>query len=75
MILMTLTGSILLMFGLLLLIVPGRLQQWNANANRQLFELDRLIMTHRLTAGLCLISGGIFCLASTYLLWLLLHRG
>ena len=73
MILMVVSGTVALVFGVVFLFFPKKLNTWSELASRQLDQLDPTIMNHRYGAGLCLLAVGIFCLASAYYVWLRLH--
>lgn len=67
-------GAITLFFGVLFLVAPVRLEQWNKAAAREVGKLDALLRQYRLGAGLCLVTAGLFCFASAFYVWLRLHQ-
>ena len=40
---------------------------------RSIMETDTVLLRHRLSAGICFVAIGAFCLASALYVWLRLH--
>ena len=71
--LMIFPGVISLVFGCIALAAPKRLMWGNIAATRPSIDTDAWFLKHHVSTGLCLIAGGIFCLASAFYVWLRLH--
>ena len=70
---MVVSGIISLVFGMIFLLFPTQLRDWSQEMTRRLARLDPTVLDHRVGTGLCLMSSGVFCLASAYYVWLRLH--
>ena len=73
MVLMIGPGFVSLISGLMLLWVPKRLLSRRSPRGRFWIATDPFFQTHHISAGICLISVGLFCLSSAYYVWLRLH--
>ena len=73
MLLMVIPGIISVVFGAIFLIAPQRLMQDKPPVQRPLIPTDELFLKHRLSAGICLIAVGVFCLLSAFYVWLRLN--
>jgi len=68
--LMAITGLVAFLFGILLVLSPTLITRLSDQVNRHLQQTDAHLMRHRLSAGICLIGIGIFCIASAYYVWI-----
>ncbi len=59
-------------FGVAFLCAPRLLRSPKAHRARWI-ETDQFFIRHRLSASVCLIAAGLFCLSSAYHVWLRLH--
>jgi len=66
-------GVISVVFGVIFLCAPQRLMQERPSPHRPLIPTDELFLNHRISAGICLIAVGVFCLLSAFYVWLRLH--
>ena len=73
MVLMIIPGVVALMGGIILLCAPQRLVKEHSTPTRSWIETDPFFLKHRVSAGICLIAIGCFCLSSAYYVWLRLH--
>ncbi len=72
MILMIVPGIISLVFGVLFFCAPQLLNRQRTKTSSWI-ETDTFFLHHRVSAGLCLITVGLFCLSSAVYVWLRLH--
>ena len=70
--LLTIPGVSSLGFGVAFLCAPRLLRSPHAHQARWI-ETDAFFIQYRISASLCLIAAGLFCLSSAYYVWLRLH--
>jgi len=70
---MIIPGTISVVFGLVFLAAPKRLLSGNIGATRPAVETNSWFLKYHVSAGLCLIAAGVFCLASAFYVWLRVH--
>ena len=70
--LMAVPGVNSLVYGVLFLWAPQRLQHQTASGAKPQ-RWDVLFLAHHTSTGLCLVAGGLFCLASALYVWLRLN--
>ena len=73
MLLMVVSGTISLIFGVIFLMAPWLLRYAKRSGARGWIDADTLLLNHRIATGLCLLAVGLFCFASVYYVWLRLH--
>jgi len=70
--LMVVPGVNSLLYGLFFMYAPQRLLQGASDAGTTK-PSSAFFLTHRTSTGLCLVAGGVFCLASALYVWLRLN--
>ena len=73
MVLMIGPGLVSLITGIMFLWAPKRLASTRPAAARSWITTDPFFQKHHVSAGICLIAVGLFCLSSAYYVWLRLH--
>ncbi len=73
---MAVPGVISCLCGIMLLCAPEQLlvvTKKRAMAGRHVLETDTVLLRHRLSAGICFLAIGAFCLSSALYVWMRLH--
>jgi hypothetical protein len=70
--LMAVPGVSSLFYGLLCMYAPQQVFQ-GASASNTTTGPEGFFLAHRTSTGLCLVAGGVFCLASVLYVWLRLN--
>ena len=70
---MIVPGVLTIIFGIIFIVAPQRLMSQREPHARPLISPDALFLDHRICAGICLIAIGVFCLLSSFYVWLRLN--
>jgi len=71
--LIALPGILSLVFGIIFITAPQRVMWSKPTVERPFLETDVILLKHRISTGICLIAVGVFCLLSSFYVWLRLH--
>ena len=70
---MIISGVVSSVFGAVFLCAPRWLAQPVARRGQVWIETTGFFLAHRISAGICFIAVGVFCLSSAWYVWLRVH--